>query len=347
MPYDHLKDHTLPVFSHPAPLPVRLGAVIFLTRLIAISWITASASAQTLSPGQALDPSRRLDTTSQITSSPTIGESADIVVGGFNQENAFAPTSPGDSDLGDQLIFKETPKQRPFRVTADTFFFWTDNAANTPFNPLSDVFWGGQVSAGWQPRIAQRLFADIDVGQQLFRYDQFDVLSFELFQASANLIYIIPELGDLLLFVGPQFQKMTVNDFGDTLFNSVSLRAGIQKVFLLNRRNSIHTSIMGDWDLETDLDQIFRHEYTGEVAWRFKIMRDLVFSTSYRFVWFDYTKIPREDALSLFGANLSWTPRPWLEVYATANWNHNDSNIAFFDYDTLTVGGGLGVRIRF
>jgi hypothetical protein len=303
----------------------------------------ASAGAQTVP----LDPSRRLDTTSQVAAAPGVRESAMLDSNRLDDPIEFAAASPGDSDLGEQLIFKETPKQRPFSATADSFLFWTDNAANTPFAPQADWFWGAQVAAGWQPRIGRRLFLNADINQQLFRYDRFEVLDFELFQTSANLFYLEPRLGDLILFAGPHFQRMTVNDFGDALFNSVSLRAGAQKIFLLNRRNSIQTAVMADWDLETDLDQVFRHEYSGDVGWQLKIMRDLVLTTSYRFVWFDYTRVDRRDALSLVNANLGWRPRRWLEVYLTANWAYNDSNLDFFDYETATVGAGLGVRARF
>jgi hypothetical protein len=313
----------------------------------AVAQVADRAAAGAALRATVVDPSRRLDTPQRMTAPDSLADSADLTVAGLEDENVFAPGSPGDQDLGDQLILKETPRQRPFRVYADTYVFWTDNAGNTPVGELSDTFLGGRLGAGWQPRLGQRWFADFDVSQQFFRYDQFGVLDFELLEASANLIHVLPQVGNILLFAGPHYRRMTNNDLQDELMNSFSIRAGVQKVFLIDRRNSITASVMGDWDVATDLDQVFRHEYSGEVGWRLKIMRDLVLNTSYRFIWYDYTRLPREDALSLVSASLSWTPRRWLEIYASGNFSDNASNVDLFDYQTASVGGGLGVKIRF
>jgi hypothetical protein len=309
--------------------------------------VTAVCPAQQPSASRALDPSRRLDTTSQVTPDLSLKQDALLESNRLQDQATFAPNSTGDSDLGEQLIFKETPKQRPFTFQADVLLFWTDNAANTPAASLDDWFLGGQVAVGWQKRVVNRLFVDVDVSQQLYRYDRFGSLDFELLQASANLVYLVPSLGDLLIYLGPQFQRMTANDFGDSLFNSISLRTGMQKAFLINRRHSIQTAVMADWDLDTDLEQVFRHEYSADLGWQLKIMRDLTFALTYRFVWLGYTRVERNDALSLVGGNLSWRPRHWLELYATANWNHNNSDIDFFDYQSTIIGAGLGLRVRF
>lgn len=276
-----------------------------------------------------------------------LSDSQELRPMGLEEENAFAPFSPGDSDIGQQLILKETPRDRWFRAYADLFGYWTNNAANAPAGEQDDWFWGGRIGAGYQPRLASRLFADIDLQQQMFRYDKFDVLDFESLDATAGLIWIEPRLANTIFFAQYNYNRITNDEFGSDLLNSHSLRAGLQKTFLIDRRNSIHATLMGDWDIDTDVDSLYRFEYIASLGWRFKIFHDLSFGVSYRHTWFDYQDVDRSDSLHIIGGGLAWTPREWLELSLGANFSVNESDIDVFDYETSTLGGGLGVKIKF
>jgi hypothetical protein len=266
---------------------------------------------------------------------------------GLEDDNAFAPASPGDDDIGQQLILKDSARERWLSAQLDTFAYWTDNPANLSQGGEDDVFWGTQISLGVQPRLRNRLYADAAISQQIYRYDEFDVLDYEFFEASLGLIHLEPRLWNAILFAQGRYGHMTNDDFGQDVLNSFSLRAGIQKTVLFDRRNSLQLSLMGDWDLDTDVDQLDRSEYIADVSYRYKIMRDLIFSASCRFTWFDYQKVDRSDALNLMGANLTWSPRKWLDVYVACTFSINESNVNVFDYEAANVGGGAGVRIRF
>ncbi len=296
--------------------------------------------------GQTLDPSRRVESVPS-GFAPTLNDAEDLYQRNLGDDELFAPMTPGDPDLGDQLILKSLPKERPFRAYADAFMFWTNNAGNSPANEQDDSFWGARLGAGFQPRLGKKLFADINASQQIFRYNEFEVLDFESLDLSAGLIYVEPRLADTLFFAQYNFNRITGDDFGDELLNSHSIRAGVQKAFILNRRSSIHVSLMGDWDIDTDLEQLDRHEYLTDVSWRFKIMRDLVLALNYRYTWLDYNEVDRGDSLHVAGASLTWSPKSWLDVYLSANFSLNESDIDVFDYESANLGGGLGVKVRF
>ena len=314
------------------------------SRLIFFS-LLASACTTSMTLAQ-LDPTRVSEAISR-PSGPTIGESQNLSAVGLDEQNDFAPASPGDSDIGQQLILKEAPKNRWSRAYADAFGYWTNNAANISAGEVEDWFWGARIGFGFQPRIAKRLFADVDVQQQIYRYDRFDVLDFESLDASAGLLYVEPRLASTVFFAQANYNRITGDDFGDELLNSVSIRAGAQKIFLIDRRNSIQITLMGDWDIYNDLDYLERHEYIGDLTYRFKIMRDLVFALSYRYTWMDYQQVDRGDSLSILGASITWSPKKWIDIYATSSFSFNDSNIDAFDYETTTLGGGVGVKIKF
>jgi Putative beta-barrel porin 2 len=295
---------------------------------------------------QQIDPSRLGEATRPL-SVPSLRDSRDFGGLGLEDENPFAPDSPGDDDIGQQMILRESPRDRWFSAQADAFLYWTDNPANLSEGGDDDFFWGGRVSVTAQPRLGRRLYGDVMVGQQIYRYDRYDFLDYEYFEASAGLIYLEPKLMDSILYVQGYFNRMTTDDFGEDIVNSFSIRAGIQKAVVFDRKNSVHVNLMGDWDVHTDDDLLDRFEYTADLGYNYKIMRDLVFGASYRFTWYDYRDIDREDALSLLGVNLVWSPRKWLDVYVSGSYSFNESNLDVFDYEAATVGGGLGVRLRF
>lgn len=278
---------------------------------------------------------------------PDASEVNELSALGLDEQNAFAPETPGDSDIGQQLILKETPKNRWLRGYADIFGYWTDNAANASEAEEDDWFWGARIGLGAQPRLANRLFADVDIHQQLFRYDKLDVLDYESMDASGALIYVEPKLANSLFFVQYNYNRITNDEFSEDLLNSHSIKAGVQKSFLLDRRNSIGVTLLGDWDVETDVAELDRNEYVADLSWRFKIMRDLVFGLSYRYSWLDYQQVDREDSLHIGAASLTWSPLKWMDIYASASLNLNESDADVFDYQSNNLGGGLGVKVRF
>jgi hypothetical protein len=236
----------------------------------------------------------------------------------LEDENPFAPASPGDEDIGQQLILKEAPKDRWLGAQADTFLYWTDNPANLSNGGDDDFFWGGRVSLSAQPRLAPNVYADLLVSQYIYLYDRYDFLDYEYLEVSAGLIKVQPRLWDSIIFVQGLYSRMTTDTFGEDILNSFSLRAGVQKTFLFDRKNSLHVNVMGDWDVDTDEAALDRFEYIVDVAYTYKIMRNLLLSASYRLTWFDYQEVDRSDVLNLLGLSLTWSPRKWIDVYLAA-----------------------------
>jgi Putative beta-barrel porin 2 len=266
---------------------------------------------------------------------------------GVVDENDFAPDSPGDDDIGQQLILKDAEKERWLNAQADTFSFWADNPANLSDGGDEDVFWGSQVSLGAQPRLAERLYLDAFISQQLYRYSENSFLDYEYLQASLGLIYLEPRLSDSIIFLQGQFGRTTSDNFGEGVLNTFSILGGIQKTLVFDRRNSLYMNLMGDWDVASDVDNLEHAEYIADLTYRFKIMRDLVLSASYRFTWFDYYNVDRADALNIMGLYLTYSPYKWMNIYAGATFNINNSNIDTFDYNATNLGGGVGIQIRF
>lgn len=312
--------------------------------LVALLFGWSASSPAQVAPA-ALDASRRAES---VTTRPAVTPLRDDVqmgAQGLEEENAFAPTSPGDNDLGDQLILKEIPKNEAFRAQVDAFLFWTDNAAHASAGEIDDVFYGWRAAAGWQPRITNKLFGDVSVSQDWYLYDELEELNFENFETTAGLIYIEPKLANILFFAQYQYGRLT-HEF-DPLLNTHALRAGMQKLFLINRRNSVNASLMGDWDIDNDVEELKRHEYIADVGYRFRLTRKVQLSLSYRYTFFDYQEIDRQDHYQSLGFGINYTPWEWLELYASASYAFNHSNLPVFEYEAANTGLGLGLRMKF
>lgn len=265
----------------------------------------------------------------------------------LGEENGFASASEADDDIGQQLILKETPKDRPFRATLDEFALWSNNAANVASGEQSDWMWGQRAGIGWQKRIASHWFADVSASQGMYRYRKSGALDFEAMEAMASILDVEPRFWNVVLVGSFGFTRITNNNFEDSLLNSLSGRLGAQRLIVIDRKNSIQVALGADWDLTNDVEQVFRDEYSLDLTYKYKIMRDLAVSLAYRMTYFNYREVPRADLLHVLGATVSYTPKNWMELYATASYALNDSDIDFFDYETMSSGVGLGMKLKF
>ncbi|MDB6118718.1 MAG: hypothetical protein JWO08_2499, partial [Verrucomicrobiaceae bacterium] len=306
--------------SSPVPIPDP-PAMVLLRSLLFVPLFFASVSIGAVPPSSLADTSQR---TQSATS--TLGEDLNLSHRRLDEENAFAPASEGDDDLGQQLILKETPKQQAFRFNADAGLFWTDNARHAKTDAEQDTFWNWRVEAEWQPRITNKLYGEVGLSQDWFRYDKMEDLDFEALTATAGFYYVMPELADSVLLLQYEYQRFTHE--GDSLFNSHSIRFGVQKVVLLDRRNSLNLSLLADWDIDTDEALVDRNEYSADVSWRYKLMPNLVFGLGYRYTCLDYNEGGRTDSLHALAFSVSYSPKPWFEIYAGYTYTFNRSNFS-------------------
>jgi hypothetical protein len=277
----------------------------------------------------------------------TLGRGAGLDGGNLEDENLFAPSSPGDDDLGDQLILKRAQKATPWRATLATNLFWTNNGANAAGARQSDWVYGGRVAVGWQPQIHKTWFADVGVSQDIYRYDRLSVLNFESFGAEAAILKTLPQLGNALLFAGLTYQQITNDTFSNSVLDTLSLRVGFQKTHQFDWRQAISFNVLADFDVVTDVDALFRRELHAGASYRYKLLHNLAVVASYRFTLFDYTRVARQDTLHIAGLGLEWKATSWLQLLLSGNFAFNNSSNDFFDYEASTLGLAAVCQIRF
>lgn len=267
---------------------------------------------------------------------------------GLDMENVFAPASPGDEDIGQQLILKRNEKSFPFAAWLDSSVYWTDNAANVHEGKTDDWFYVGGVNLAWQQRLKGRFYGDVYAGQHWYRYDQVSDLDYESGEASVGALMVLPELGNSIFHVHYYYQRITQGIGDDAIYQTHNIRVGLQKTFLINRVNSLNASLMSSFALDTDPEVLQRHEHSLQLGYNYKVMHDWTFSLSYRLAFYDYFNLEgRQDWYHNFGAALTWRPCENFEATLGYYYTLNQSNYEVFSYESQLAGPAVAVKYKF
>ena len=292
-----------------------------------------------------VDPSRAADAAAQAGIGRSLFSNALSNSGG---EDTLVPESPGDSDLGDQVLLKRSEKAEPFTAWIDSSLFWTDNAANVGATKAEDYFYVGGVNLSWQERLAGRFYGDAYVGQHWYQYDADNRLNYDIGEVRLGMLAALPEFRDAILSLHYGYQRITDGIDNNALYEAHVIRLGLQKTFLIDRVNSVNIGLLSSFAAGTSPDLLQRHEHALQLGYNLKFSPRTNLSLSYRLSYFDYFNFQgREDWYQNLGASLNFVPCRNFEVSLGYYFAVNSSSNAFFDYQTQLGGFSLAAKIRF
>jgi hypothetical protein len=257
----------------------------------------------------------------------------------------LASSSPGDPDLGEQVILKRRDKTTPFSAFASITGFYTNNAALTNADQVDDFFFVGEVGVSYQPRITRDLVAEITVRQAAFRYAKFDELDFESLNTGAGLTYVVRPLGGIALTARYNYNRLTDGSEHDEFFKNQTLTLGVLKSFELSKAHYIYlgySTIFG-W---SDPVAPQRDEHGVFLGYHLNLTRALSGGLFYRLALFDYLE-GRDDWNQTLAVSLKWEVTRWFNIAATASGGFNESNRDVFDYDVFNAGLTLSGTFTF
>lgn len=302
------------------------------------------AQGQTLNDPSRLSQSIRPDLAAQ----PLLRESNGLARGTLAEENVFAPHTPGDDDIGLQLVLKRQDSQEPFSASLDSAEYYTDNAANVNKGAEQDWFYVGGINLGYQPRLTGTLYFDASVNQHWYRYDKLSQLDYEDGTAAVGLIKLMPEWWNTLWHLHYYYERITQGIDNSAIYQTHNLRFGVQKTAFIDRLNSINLALMANLAFDTSPETLKRNEYSALTGWNFKISPKTVFTISYRLAYYDYSNLDgRTDWNHNFGATISYRPTSWCELAATYGYTLNRSNQEVFRYDAQLAGPSIGLKMKF
>jgi len=255
------------------------------------------------------------------------------------------PSTPGDPDLGEQVILKRRDKKTPFRFVVDLTGFYTSNAALTDKRAAEDLFLVAQAALSYQTQIATDFYAEVTIREASFRYAKLDELDFESLNAGAGLTYICRPLWELALSARYNFNRLTDGSQHNEFFKNHTLTLGAQKTFELSKAHYVYAgyaSTLG-WS-EPVAPQ--RNEHGFYLGYHANLTRTLSADVNYRVAYFDYLH-NRGDWNQNVAVSLKWEATQWLNVSASASLGMNDSNRDPFDYQVFSGGVGITASLSF
>lgn len=267
----------------------------------------------------------------------------------IDQQKRFAPASPADSDLGDQLILKRYDTRDPLRVDLSTQLFWTDNTASTSTKKMDGIIWQSRLLASWKPRIGNNLFLNFSASQNVYRYDSPSFLDFERTDLRAGLIKMAPDFFDILFFARYEYARVTSGSLSDSIYDAHRIRAGAHKVFLSTPKHSVYVALDAAYDLNATPSFLERNEYNAHLGYNYQITDKLRAVLYYHLAYYDYDTGGREDYNHVIGTELYWQVSRSTRLHASFTYVENDSNLPFgaADYDSIQGGLGIGFTTRF
>jgi hypothetical protein len=258
---------------------------------------------------------------------------------------ADAPPSPGDPDLGEQVILKRREKVRPFTLSADVSGFYTTNAALTDDFKVDDYFMAAQVALSYQPQLAKSLYGEITVRQAFFRYNEFDELDFNSLNAGGGLTYVIQPLWNTALSLRYNYNRLTDGSGHDEFFRNHTITLSLLKTFELSKAHYIYVGASGllSWAEPKPSE---RDEYGIYAGYRANLTRALTADAYYRLAFFDYTQ-GRNDWNQTLAFALRCNVTRALSVSASASFGFNNSNQNVFDYQVFNAGLSVTASMSF
>lgn len=288
---------------------------------------------------------------SSVSSAPLAGELLPI------------PAMEGDEEFGETVIVERTSNWYPIAIQAAVSGYRTNNAELASDGGQTDNYLRSLVAASYTPAIKGNLFADIGVFEESYRYDRLGELDFDYLRGHGGLFYYLPPeevplsaiFGNGFLFANYSYYRVSDGLFGPGVFSNHSAILGFQKAFPLLKGHQAYYGLATDLSLSASDDEFQRNEYRAYAGYLVEWTENLRTQAGYVGTRFDYRDSDQGDWNHVVEAVAAWVlARPVIfgaeaEVYveADANFTLNDSNVAGFDYDYFTWGGGFGFRTSF
>lgn len=307
-------------------LPVLLGLLVSMT----------------IASGQVVQLNVAQISRDQVTTAP--GSSTTTTTGGETQ----VVTSPNDADLGEQQILKRTEGYQPFSASVGVPFYWTSNVALTNSGEQSDFIVSPVAAISYQPKLpVQNLYAYASVREQMFYYDRLTEFDFGSFDVSVGLTYTVPQLHNLVLHMGYDYNRLTKKNSFEAFFTNHMFTANVELPFRINRAQQFSIGADTYVSVGADPEGPRRHDFDVYAIYSVQLTRALVVGASGRIIVHDYVDDDRTDVSEMIALNASYSITDNFSASFLASFAANQSNHSVFDYQVGNVGGAVSFTIRF
>jgi hypothetical protein len=262
-------------------------------------------------------------------------------------DDTHVVTSPNDADLGEQQILRRTETYQPFVASASVPFYWTSNVALTNNGEQSDFLVSPVASIAYQPQIAKNVAAYISLREQMFYYDRLTSFDFGSFDGEVGLTYTLPELHNLVLHAGYDYNRLTKKNSFDDFFQNHMLTVSAEMPFRISRAQQLSIGVDTYVSMAATPETPRRHDFDGWIGYTVQLTRAFSIGASGRIVLHDYVQTDRFDVSEMVALNANYAITKNFSASALASFAANQSNHSVFNYEVANGGGTVSFSIRF
>lgn len=286
----------------------------------------------------------------------TIREALRSTKGDARAQTADSPASREETKLIDREFGQQSisglVRQKPqqFLVSLEASGFFTSNAALAPGPESSD--WVGRTGlrGAWFPKLTENINLLAMASYSLWRYADLQQLDFDDFGSQIGLQYHLGRgelpggISRFNVWAQYRYQRLTAPwNWGNRLYENHFLETGLRQGWLLSPTVSVWLGGNAAVSVEGAPSAFRRHEFSAQAGTTWQITPKLAFTSLYRFAWFDYVNVSRNDLNHLLFMGLGYQVTKGLtaQIYVSGIFNHSDVNA--FDYKALNTGLGLAM----
>lgn len=260
----------------------------------------------------------------------------------------YAPLSPGDSDLGVQVLLDGDNQSSgtPIDFTIGLDLQYTDNAPSKPGNSQEgSALLSSYASLSWQPYLGMGWFADLGLTHEIYEYEDSGALDFQNTTPQIGLIRNLPGFEGGIFYIRYELQRLTAGSISDSDYSAQRIRAGYSTALISNDAHELIGGISASCDIDANPDDLERNEYSLELMYNYRINHrwsaSLIGQTS---IW-DFDQNGREDNVHILGASLNYDINQSAAISAGIYWSNNDTNLPFAGVASDSWQGGLSFSL--
>ncbi|MCB1098616.1 MAG: hypothetical protein KDN22_23795 [Verrucomicrobiae bacterium] len=266
---------------------------------------------------------------------------------------ASASSSPvtGIDDYGEQEILVRVDDWQPWSFGSSLGYEYQTNAALGTKTEVEDFLFRESASGRGTFSVSDTMYIDAGLQQQLYRYEDLDLLDFDRLDTDAGILWVLPQslpswlAGAVLTLKGDWYRMSQAGDFSEELFSNAGVSAGLLKSIALGRNQSLLLSGTADVSLYASDDVARRHEYAALAAWQARWSPRWESSIFVRAALYDYKA--HDDWNTTIAASVDYRLTSWCRLGISSNLIFNASDVDAFDYENVGVGANLRMAVRF
>jgi len=260
----------------------------------------------------------------------------------IDEQTPFAPSSPGDSDLGEQLILRRRKEDAKLKVQFSNRLIYSNNVFNEGSDEDQGFFNASSLEVKHIKKLKKNWVQVASLGQSYFTYEGDGEVDFSNLRGSFGVVNFVPKW-DCVWHLDIVHDHITEGFYDSRLFNVTSLSLGVSKTMIHSRKHSTLLTLRYDDDVASSAKNLQRNELIFKARQVYRVNDKLDLALSARASQFYFDVNDREDFRINVGLSVNYEIFSEVNLSLSSLYTSNDSNQSVNDFET--TAGAFGIQL--